>query len=184
MSIEILKTEFTKMNDSYKRLDFAVINTNGLYHVLDTLRYERAFFLRQADIDLFKKAMGGNLGEFASLSSPKSIVLGRYSWPSNKWTEGRLLCGQFIKEVKDVNELYKLTDKAISKDIKPSLRWRVDVEVRGDLPDIFDLLLKERAMPCGEKDSHILEQAFYAASQSNITVTLTNFCATNVGWRI
>jgi hypothetical protein len=164
----------------YTHYNFALLKCRGIEHVLDTLRYERAFFVRPEDVAEITRVMEDPaLAMFTELN----LLIAAYSWNRRPhWTHARLLSTMSITELHQA-DLYDIDVAFIEAKASHKLKIRSDLTVRGTFDEILSVMLLNRAMPLGEKDAHLLEHCIYQPEES-VTLDLTSFFAFVHDWEI
>lgn len=167
----------------YKTYNYSLLHMKGLSHLLDLMRYERAFLCREADLNLLLATMGNEESFILKLFT---FLLCKYDWKGvtkPSWTPGRLLSSMEMEEIRDPIKLYELNlgrDPIFS--IKTPLKFRADVIVKAPLRMILKIMFLNNAFPSEEGHAHEMERAFYDPDKE-IEVSLTNFMSAKEGWR-
>jgi hypothetical protein len=162
----------------YTHFNFALLKCRGTNEVFNTLRYERAFFARSADVNRLRQLMGAAA---TAILTELELLIAAYSWNNRPhWTYGRLLSTMSLTELKP-HELYDLNaDFTIAKAAK-RLKVRSDITVEGTAPEIMQFMLENRGMPAREEDAHRLEHTIYDPDKP-ITMTVTLFATFEHDW--
>lgn len=167
----------------YGYFNYAVLHCSGVLHLLDTMRYERAFFARRSDVDMLIEA-AANYSEWANRRL--AILLGKYDHVGKtkaSWTPQRLLSNQELEIVTDPGMLLQLNADELSMRPPKKLKIRHTLPVEGPAAWVLDVMHRNKAMPSEESHAHALERAFYDPSASP-AIDLTNFCATKTVWNL
>lgn len=158
--------------DGYRYLNYASLYT-GCHHVLDTMRYERAFFVRNNDVQ--------RILQF-DFSSHFVIVLGKYDFnpkTSPSWTTQRLLSEQRLEIITDP---YRLIEIGVEQTVTKRLKIKHVASVEG-MPDwVLQVMLLNKAMPSTEVDASKLESAI--SEGTPVSLELANFCHKETSWTL
>ena len=168
--------------DGYSYFNYALLHGTGFTHVLDTMRYERAFFARSADVAHIVEAASENYAEWAM--RPYTILLGKYDSRGKTkpgWTPQRLLSNQDLEIISDPLQLMQLS--ADHFDLKPPKKLKVQhmIELEGKVEWILRVMHQNKAMPLSENDALALERAL-RHNEPVVKLTLTNFCVYKTLW--
>lgn len=171
--------------EPYRTHNFALLHARGLAHVFDTMRYERAFLVRQTDLRrLVELAQGDGL---AHVNARLTLLLGKcdYKGPTKaSWTTDRLLSTMELQLADDAGKVYEWAGQVCDFALKVPLKFRSDVAITGPLSHVLIVMFMNQAMPCDEGDSHQIERAFYGGNPE-ISVRLTKFVPSEgEQWRI
>lgn len=159
--MKVLDRQISVCQQPYKRIDYATLQTRNLDHVLDTMRYERAFFATERDVAPFLSAAA----DWNNFYKSAEITLARFSWPKNKWTHARMLSGQAI--IEKLNWTVQVN------------KVQIEIKVADTLVSILKLMVQHRMFPAHEGDSYTLEQAIHRPNEI-IEVSLGTFVHSNV----
>ncbi len=142
--------------EPYRKYNFAIFKTVGLAHVFDTLRYDRAFIVRPADVATLMK-----LTPDATLNEPIELLVCKYDWRD------------------------KMHPPLQNFHSTSPLKIRSDVQITGTIPQIMAIMYNNMAMPCEEPDANALEAAFMGPDrdQQSLTLRLTTFMAAEIQWK-
>lgn len=167
--------------EPWKYFNYAVLNTRGLAHVFDMMRYDRAFFARRLDVDTILSILSD---ETAHALKPFSILLCRYDFKGRtmaNWTHGRLCGDQKYDPVSELTDLFTLG--ADHTEMRPGSPLKIQSEytVEGTLAYVLEVMWNNRAMPSTEKDAHLIEHAFHEPDQP-MTVTLWTVMSQERQW--
>ncbi len=161
--------------------NYAILHSGGIGHVFDTMRYDSAHFLRQADVD---RLIASANSECDFVTQQFSILLCRRSEKGVTkpgWTHQRLLSDQEFEEINDPSKLYDLYPGFSSFHAKPPLKWEATCEIKGNLAYVLQTMLLNRAVPADEGMAHKIEQMFYHPNEE-ATVKLKNWLPTQSLW--
>ena len=170
-------------NGGYSHFNYATLNGTGMARMLDFMRYERAFFVRDTDLNLMVDA-ARDYGEW--ITRRFAILFGKYdSHGKTKpdWTQGRLTSDQELEIHNDPITLYQLGGTDVPLRPTKRLRWQHILEVEGPLSWVLEVMFMNKAMPSTEADSGELERAMFQAGQT-CKVKLTNFCISKTMWTL
>lgn len=178
------KITHRKMEDGYSHYNYAILHSRGLMHVLDTMRYDSAFFARRSDLaNILEKLK--NYGQV--LTSRFSILLCKYDWhgvTKPSWTPARLCADQEYEYGSVADRLYELnSDMTILRPTK-KLKVRSELEYTGTVSQILQVMFDNHAFPESEIVANQIEREFYSEDQKPITVTLVNYQAAETAWLI
>lgn len=174
------KMEYCDLGDSYRYYNYAKLHTNTLNHVFDTMRYDRAFFVRWKDVE---KVISQNP---IDIFDRYIFLLAKYDWKGATrpgWTPGRLLSSQEYEFVHDPSELYLLNADFNEFHARPTLKISTICEVEGNLSQICKTMFANRAMPSTEVDARALENCLHEPDRK-ITLKLLNFQAKKLPWNL
>lgn len=161
--------------DGYKTLNYALLHSQGLGHVFDTMRYERAYLVRKTDLARLVEVSKGD--GLAHVAGRYSLLLAKYDWkgPTKAgWTDARLQNGMEFQRIDDMMRLMELGLESPDFTIKHKPKFRADVQITGTVAYVLTTMMLNKAFPCDEADSHYLYQGFYNPG-GEVTVKLTNF---------
>lgn len=167
----------------YGYYNYAVLHCTGIHHVLDTIRYERAFFARRSDVDMLIEA-ASSYSDW--VTRRLAILLGKYDHLGKtkaSWTPQRLLQNQELELVTDPSQLLQLNADELTLRPPKKLKIRHILPVEGPLTWILEVMHRNKAMPSEEGDSHILERAFYEPEKP-VAMNLTNYCVSKTHWNL
>jgi hypothetical protein len=169
--------------EGYHYYNYALLHTVGYTHVLDTMRYERAFFARATDV----QRMLGAVEDIAEWATRRvAILLSKYDFRGKtkaNWTPQRLLSTQELEIITDPYQLLQLN--ADDTSLRPPKKLKVQhvLPVEGTVEWILRVMFLNKAMPASENDAHTLERAFMDR-QRTPTIELTNFCVSKTVWTL
>jgi len=168
--------------DSYRYFNFAILHSSGLNMVLDSMRYDQAFFCRKSDVEHIVETLEGGKPRFAIM--PFSLLLGRFDWRGKtkpNWTPQRLLSGMEYEYIDDPMKLFDLRSEVESWHIKPPAKLKSIVDVTGNPTYILRTMHMNRAFPENEVDAHKIERGFHAPNEA-ITVRLQTYTNKEREW--
>lgn len=179
----MFKQETFERVEGYRYFNFALLHSIGYGHVLDTMRYDRAFLTRPDDLKNLLKAAEDYIPEAVK---PQTILLCRYDWKGKtrpSWTHDRLLSNMKYEVIDYPAELIELNAGRIEMKSSKLLNVKSDLTMTAQLPDVLKVMYANRAMPSSEKDAHCIETAFHRAyGNQEITVSLMNFHSYEKTW--
>ena len=172
--------------EGYRYFNYALFHTKGYAHVLDMLRYDRAFLCRQSDVDDMKEAATDYIRKGAL--KPRAILICRYDWRGKtrpNFTPARLLTNQEYELIDDPSDLYELNSDVVEPRPQKPLKIQAELEVTGQFPWVLDVMYLNRALPSTEWDARTMESAFSKAhGDQEITVKLVNFNSVESDWKM
>lgn len=165
-----LLTQKISQVEGYTHFNYALFS-GSIYNLFDHMRYDSAFFVRQADIAMLKKHIKEKHWE----PLPSPILLAKYSYSKQPmWTHAKLLSDQRLTEVVSVEELYNLGSDIFEMKLPYKLKYRVEITVEGKIEDMITLLYEHSAVPASEADAHRIENA-YNSPEENLSVTMAYY---------
>lgn len=173
------KLEFSPVS-SYSRYHYAVLKCRGISELFDLLRYDRAFLVRQSDMERIADLFND---ELKSMMTPLEIVIASYGWSAKpQWTYNRLLSNMSITELK-INEIMRLECDFSAFEANPKLKLRSDINITGSSRDVLRVMYQNQAMPCREEDARRIEHMPFSESETDC-VRLTRFVPNEREWRL
>lgn len=152
----------------YPYYNYASIMGQGAAYIFNFLRYNMAFLTRQQDVDAIVEALHRN----HFLYHPYIILLGKYDWrKSPGWHHEILNSDQTLHEQSPGERPHRLPKKLV---------WEHRWSMLGQLPEILQMMLDERATLYDEPSVHIIYDAFFKPDQT-IQVELVNFLPVKPG---
>lgn len=175
--------EYTKAAVGYKFYNYAILHSLGVAHVFNVMRYNRAFFARASDVQLFHEIAKSPLDHLGRLA----ILLCKYDWRGKtkpNWSHQHLLSDQELQEITDPMELFTLNAEFSEWQARPTLKFEGKCQITGTPEWILDVMHQNRAVPFEESDARILEDGFTCVGESpkTIRVMLVNFMPVQGKW--
>lgn len=162
-------------SDSYRYYNFAILRSSGMNMVLDTMRYDQAFFCRKSDVENIIESLDGK-PRFAI--KPFNILLGRFDWRGKtkpNWTPERLMTGMEFEYIDDPLKLYELKSEIDLWQIKPLVKFKSVIEVTGTPAYILRTMHLNRAYIENENDARKVERGFHQAEKALVVKLQTFF---------
>lgn len=156
----------------YTHYAYATLRTRGMYHVFDTMRYESAFFINAANVEDICAAIRAD--EF--FEHPTEIILGRYAFSKDPWTDSRLLNDQEFGRLR-LSDLFTLSCSLIEPKPKRLLKYKRLHQFQGTVEEVVRQIFSKRWTISTEDGAHEMERAMVDPSHS-ITVELVEFMPT------
>lgn len=169
-------------NVSFGYFNYALLHGTGFAHMLDVMRYQRAFLARKSDLELLLEATK-DYSEW--INRRYAILLCKYDFRGKtkpSWVPQQLSADQELEEVTDPMTLMQLgVDPPSFRPPKP-LKVQHILALEGPIDWLLQVMFLNKAVPHNEADAHAMERAFYEAD--TLKVELTNYCNVKTLWTI
>lgn len=170
--------------EGYRFYNYALFHTTSWVHILDFMRYERAFLARKSDLKQLIEVIETRNTQMGATA----ILLAKYDWKGKtkpNWTPIRLLANQELELVTDPMKLLSLGADFMEFQT-PTLKWEAECEVTGPVDWVLQTMYDNRAVPSTERDATELENGIYHSEDGMkvVTVKLFSFMANDKDqWR-